>query len=52
MRTGAISDSVSKYGRICAEPRAQLRPIDKRFGVWAIEIQNASVVWPDKVRPL
>ena len=39
------------YGRISFAPRAQLRPTASG-ATWRIEVQNASVTWPDSVRPL
>ena len=38
------------YGRISAAPSEQLRPTASGR-TWRTEFQNASVVWPDSVRP-
>jgi hypothetical protein len=38
------------YGRISLAPRAQLSPT-AIGATWRIESQNASVTWPDSVRP-
>ena len=38
------------YGRICSGPSAQLMPTLSR-SAWAIEVQKASTVWADSVRP-
>ena len=38
------------YGRSCFAPSAQLRPTASGRA-WRTEFQNASVVWPDSVRP-
>ena len=38
------------YGRSCLPPSAQLRPTTAGRA-WRMEFQNASVVWPDSVRP-
>jgi len=49
--TGAMRASVSRCGRISAAPSAQLMPTDSG-SAWATEIQKASIVWPESVRPL
>ncbi|GBC87081.1 hypothetical protein HRbin12_01082 [bacterium HR12] len=49
--TGATRARVSRCGRISAAPRAQFTPT-LRGSACATEIQKASTVWPDKVRPL
>lgn len=38
------------YGRISAAPSAQFRPNVSGFA-WRSEFQNASTVWPDRMRP-
>ncbi len=38
------------YGRISAAPSAQFRPMVSGFA-WRTEFQNASTVWPDRMRP-
>src|SRR3989304_3263082 len=43
--------SDSRYGRISAAPRAQLTPT-LNGSACATESQNASIVWPESVRPL
>ena len=43
-------DSSSMYGRISAAPRAQFRPMVSGLA-WRTEFQNASTVWPDRMRP-
>src|SRR5215203_4222763 len=48
---GAVRESSWTYWRSALAPRAQLRPT-LRGRAWATEFQNASVVWPDRVRPL
>ena len=43
--------SSARYGRMSRAPSAQLMPtLNGR--ACAIEVQNASIVWPDSVRPL
>ncbi len=47
----AIFASASTWGRSCSAPRAQFRPM--AIGrACATEYQNASAVWPERVRPL
>ena len=46
----ATRASSATYGRISSAPRAQLRPTASGRA-WRIEFQNASVTWPDRVRP-
>src|SRR6266498_3031909 len=46
----ATRASSSRYGRISAAPSAQLRPTASGRA-WRTEFQNASVVWPESVRP-
>src|SRR5471032_2908570 len=46
----ALFDSSSRYGRNSLAPSAQFRPTDSGLA-WLTEFQNASVVWPDRVRP-
>ena len=45
-----MRDSSSTYGRSCFAPSAQFRPMASGRA-WRTEFQNASVVWPDSVRP-
>ena len=45
-------ESSSTNGRICFAPSEQFNPTLKRFFTCEIDIQNASVVCPDKVLPL
>ena len=42
--------SSSTYGRSCRAPSAQFRPTASGCA-WRTEFQNASVVWPESVRP-
>ncbi|MCY1455715.1 hypothetical protein D9M71_728690 [compost metagenome] len=46
----ALVASSSRYGRSSLAPRAQFRPTEIGLA-WRTEFQNASVVWPDRVRP-
>ena len=46
----ATRESSATYGRISAAPRAQLRPMASGRAC-RTEFQNASVTWPDRVRP-
>src|SRR6266540_3014007 len=46
----ATRASSSRYGRISAAPSAQFSPTASGR-VWRTEFQNASVVWPESVRP-
>ncbi len=49
-KVSALCDSSSTYGRISAAPSAQFRPtLSGR--AWRTEFQNASTVWPDRMRP-
>ena len=48
---GAILESSSMCARICFAPSAQLIPT-LSSGACETEIQKASTVWPDSVRPL
>ncbi|CFN70886.1 Uncharacterised protein [Bordetella pertussis] len=43
-------DSSATYGRISAAPSAQFRPM-VTGRAWRTEFQNASTVWPDRMRP-
>ncbi len=47
----AIPESSSMYCRSSFEPKAQFRPTLIGFA-WRTEFQNASVTWPERVRPL
>ena len=49
-RTGATRESSWTYGRSADGPSAQLSPM-LRGRAWATEVQNASVVCPERVRP-
>ncbi len=49
-KTSAMRESSSTCGRSCLAPRAQLSPTDSGLA-WRTEFQNASVVWPESVRP-
>ena len=48
---GARRESSSRNGRICLAPSAQFMPT-LSSGMCETEIQNASTVWPESVRPL
>ena len=45
-----MRDSSAMCGRISSAPRAQFRPMAKGLACLT-EFQNASTVWPDRVRP-
>ena len=49
-KQGAMRESSSRCGRISFGPRAQLMPTE-RSGAWETEIQKASTVWPERLRP-
>ncbi len=51
MGIGASRESSSRNGRICLAPSAQFIPTLKS-GMCETEIQKASTVWPESVRPL
>src|ERR687898_268181 len=46
-----MRESSSMYCRSSLEPRAQFKPT-LMGSAWRIEFQNASVTWPESVRPL
>ena len=50
-KQSATRESSATYGRSSSAPRAQLRPTASGR-TWRTEFQNASVTWPDRVRPL
>jgi hypothetical protein len=50
MNTSDLAASSSMYGRISAAPSAQLSPTDSGRA-WRTEFQNASTVWPERMRP-
>ncbi len=45
-----IFDNSAIYGRISAAPSAQFRPMVIGCA-WRTEFQNASTVWPERMRP-
>ena len=47
----AIAAKSERKGRISTAPRAQLIPT-LRSSIWRTEYQKASMVWPERVRPL
>ena len=51
MKTGATVASASRYGRISAAPSEQFTPT-LNGSACSTEVQNASMVWPESVRPL
>ncbi len=49
-RVSATRAMSAMWGRIRSAPRAQFRPMAKGLA-WRTLFQNASAVWPDRVRP-
>ena len=49
--TGAIAARSARNGRISRAPSAQLMPTEIGFAC-CTDAQNASIVWPESVRPL